>query len=381
MNASPSSAPRCVLLGPAYPYRGGIAHFTDTLAQRLRAHGQPTTIITFRRQYPAWLFPGQTQYEEGPPPAGAVPRHRVIDVLNPLTWWYAAQTVLREAPRRLVIAYWMPFFAPAFAAIAWLVRRRGVRVTALVHNALPHEARPGDRWLTRLFLRQCDAAITLSAAVAADVRRLHPTLPVTERMHPVYDHFGETVPKHEARVALGLDTAAPTLLFFGFVRRYKGLDVLLEALPYVAERLPDVRLVVAGEFYEDERIYRAQVERLGLGARVQMHDHYIPEEAVRLYFSAADLVVQPYRSATQSGVAQIAFHFGRPLVVTDVGGLAEIVPHEEAGFVVPPEAPEALAGAIARFYTEAWAERLTSGAERQAQRFGWGPVVQAVRDA
>lgn len=365
-----------VLVGPAYPYRGGIAHFTHALARTLRQRGQAVEVVTFARQYPKVLFPGRTQFEDGPPPASR-PR-RLLDSIDPRSWWRTAQAIAAMRPSAVVLQHWMPFFAPAYGVVAWLLRRHGVPVYAVVHNALPHERRPGDRLLSRLLFRQLDGALILSDAVEADLRALAPRLHVVRAEHPVYDHFGTSLPQHEARAALGLPPDAPTLLFFGFVRRYKGLHVLLGALPPIVQALPDVRLVVAGEFYDDPAPYHAQVARHGLGGHVRFASAYIAESEVATYFSAADVVVQPYVSATQSGVAKIAFHFGQPVITTDVGGLAEAVPHEQAGFVVPPEDPQALAAAVVRFFREGWSDRLEAGARAEAARTGWDPLADAL---
>ena len=380
----PPQPQRLVVVGPFPPYRGGIAHFTQAMTEGLRARGHDVRPVSFARQYPALLFPGKTQFEpdrtseEGRTSAEAP---RLVNTLNPLSWLQTARHILRQRPDVCLFQYWMPFFAPALGMVAWVLRRRGVRVVGVVHNALPHERRPGDRLLSRFFLQQCNGLVVLSEAVEADVRGLGATAPVRRAEHPVFAHFGEAIPKEEARRRLGLPEDAPVVLFFGFVRRYKGLHVLLDAMPEVVRRRPDVRLVVAGEFYDDEAPYRAQVQRHGLGEHVLFRPDYIPQDEVARYFSAADVVAQPYLSATQSGIAAIAFHFGRPLVVTDVGGLAEVVPHERAGLVVPPDDPSALAAAIVRFFEEDLGETLAEGVRRARQNHSWDRLYEAVEAA
>ncbi|GIV60109.1 MAG: glycosyl transferase [Rhodothermaceae bacterium] len=368
---------RLVLLGPVYPFRGGIAHFTEAMYRGLRARGHTVEAVTFSRQYPRVLFPGKTQYEAARP-ADPVPAVRLLDSVNPVSWLRTARYIARRRPAAVLLAYWMPFFAPAFGTVVRYLRRRGIPSVAVVHNALPHERRPGDRVLGRYALRACAGYVTLSDAVTRDLAVLGVRGPVRQVVHPVYDRFGSPLPKAAARAALGLPLEAPVVLFFGFVRRYKGLHVLLDALPHVLRTLPDVRLVVAGEFYEDEAPYREQIAAHGLETRVVMHAEYIPDDTVATYFSAADLVVQPYVSATQSGVVQIAYHFERPVVVTDVGGLAEVVPHGRAGLVVPPGDPRALAGAILRFFRENLSERLVAGVRTEKQRYGWTPLLEAL---
>lgn len=373
-----STIENIVLVGPAYPLRGGIAHFTEATARALREDGYHVEVVTFERQYPKLLFPGKTQLEPEPV-GGTAAAAPLIDSVNPVSWWRAAQYIERLRPDMVVFQYWMPFFAPAFGTIARLLLRRGIPVTSVVHNALPHERTPLDTWLGKYFLGACDGFITLSSSVTADVRTLcGPGSPIEEVRHPVYHHFGNAVSREEARRRLGIPEESPVLLFFGYVRRYKGLHVLLDALPEIVEKLPETRLVVAGEFYEDEVRYRNQIIKSGLEDHVILHPHYVPNSQVPVYFSAADAVVQPYVSATQSGVAQVAFQFGKPVITTDVGGLAESIPHEEVGLVVPPEKPSALAEAAVRFFQEEMGEELSEGARAARDQRGWQEVAGAI---
>jgi D-inositol-3-phosphate glycosyltransferase len=368
---------RIVLLGPAYPYRGGIAHFAEKMYRDLTDAGHEVTVVTFSRQYPAFLFPGHSQFETpgAPAPFEAL---RLIDTLNPLSWRNTASRVAAMSPDLVVIAYWMPFFAVAFAAIARALRRRRIRTVAILHNMLPHERHPGDRWLSRLFLASCDGFVVMSAAVERDARALGTSAPIERIEHPTYDLFGSALPADEARRKLGLPPGDPVLLFFGFIRKYKGLDILLASMPAVVERLPDIRLVVAGESYDAMDESFEFVRRHGLEQHVRFDLAYISADAVPAYFGAADVVVQPYRSATQSGVAQIAFHFEKPLIVTDVGGLAEVVRHERAGFVVPPANAPALADAIIRFFEEDWRDRLTAGVRSEKTKYSWDRLYDAL---
>ena len=368
---------KIALVGPVYPYRGGIAHFTETLFRGLTDRGHTVTAVTFSRQYPELLFPGKTQYETETS-NDPIEAQRLIDSINPLTWRKAAQATLADAPDAVVFQHWMPFFAPAFGMMARYLRKRDVKVLAVVHNALPHERRPGDVALSRYFFKACDGFIALSKAVEQELREMGVGAPIRQEEHPLYDLFGEAISQPEARQQLGIDQEAPVLLFFGFIRRYKGLHVLLEAMPRVVEEMPTIRLVVAGEFYDDEEGYREQIRQHGLENHVIVRSEYIPKEDVALYFSAADVVVQPYVSATQSGVAQIAFHFDRPVIVTDVGGLAEVVPHEQAGLVVPPEDPQALAEAIVRFFRENLSSALQEGVRQVKQSHSWDRIYEAV---
>ena len=365
------------VVGPMHPYRGGIAYFLGKMEKGLRARGHETVPVTFTRQYPELLFPGKTQYVEGAETTEEDPV-RLLDTLNPWTWYRTARYLARQSPDIVVFKYWMSFFAPAFGLIARYLRRKGVRVVSVVDNALPHERRPGDKLLGRFFLRSCDGLIVMSDEVEEDIHRLGVERPIRRMNHPIYNTFGDSLPRAEARAELDLPEEAPTLLFFGFIRRYKGLHLLLTALPQIAEHLPEVRLVVAGEFYDEKAFYQNIIENHQLDPYLRLHDGYVSDDEVATYFSAADVVVQPYVSATQSGVAKIAYHFERPLIMTDVGGLAEMMPHGEAGLVVPPEDPDALAEAVCRFFEDDLQAKLTEGVRREKEKYSWDPLYDAI---
>ncbi|HET6567314.1 MAG TPA: glycosyltransferase [Rhodothermales bacterium] len=368
---------RIVLLGPMYPYRGGIAHFLETMYRGLQNRGHEVSALTFTRQYPERLFPGKTQMETGQA-AHPVPATRMLDTLNPLSWRRTARRIAREQPDLLVFMYWMPFFAPSLGTVARYVGKRGTSPVAVVHNAIPHERRTGDLQLSRYVLNACEGLIVMSESVEQDVHTLGVDRPVRRIAHPIYDLFGSAPSRESARADLSLAPDAPVLLFFGFIRKYKGLQVLLEAMPEVVRELPEAKLLVAGEFYDDPEPYRNLIRKHGLERNVLLHADYIPNDRVPVYFAAADVVVQPYVSATQSGVAQIAFNFDKPLVVTDVGGLAEIVPDGKAGLVVPPEDPAALARAIIRFFREHLEDRLTAGVREEKKKYSWDRLYEAV---
>ena len=372
---------RIAIVGPVHPYRGGIAHFTEMTAQVLDRRGHDVRLVSFSRQYPELLFPGKTQVEpDEDAPAIVQNAPRVLDSINPVSWFRTGFHIRDIAPDAVVFQYWMPFFAPAYGVVArGLHRHYGIPSLALVHNALPHERHVGDAWLSRYFLNVCAGHVVMSDAVAADVRSLCDAPVRLEQIeHPVYERFGDPLPKREARERLGVPAESPILLFFGFVREYKGLHVLLNALPQIREQLPDVRLVIAGEAYDDRERYRSIIRDHGLEDTVQWHDGYVPSADVPAYFSAADLVVQPYVTATQSGVAQIAFHFETPMVVTDVGGLAEVVPDGDAGYVVPPESPEDLAAAVTRFFVDEQHDEFAAGARRQKEKHAPARLGEAV---
>ena len=370
---------RIVLVGSMYPYRGGIAHFLETMVRGLEQRGHETLPVTFSRQYPDFLFPGKTQYETADV-QDPVPARRLLDTVGPWSWFSAAREILRFRPDAILYKYWMPFFAPGYGTLLWLLRRHGVRGYAVVDNAIPHERRPGDRALSRFFLGQCSGLLVMSDSVQRDIDSLGVRAPQRRVNHPIYDIFGEGMPRATARELLGYDAGTPLLLFFGYVRKYKGLQIALEAMPQILEQLPDARLLVCGEFYEGESEYRASIERLGIGDHVDLHADYVPSDEVARWFCASDVVVQPYVSATQSGVAQIAYQFERPSIISDVGGLSEVVPHEEAGFVVEPNSPTKLAEAVGRYFAENWESRLAIGIQRERQKYGWDQLYEAFEE-
>jgi len=369
---------KIVFIGTAYPMRGGIAQFNAILTKAL-ARRHEVTVLSFTRQYPGIFFPGKTQYVAADDTAAAVrvEAEAVLDSINPCSWWQTARRAAREKPDLLVFKYWMPFFAPSFGTVARLVKRWGSpRVLFVCDNIIPHERRVFDLPLTRYALAPVDGCVVMSESVRDDLLRVKPDARWRLVHHPIYDIFGERLAKQRAREILGLGDG-PLALFFGYVRPYKGLDVLLQALPEIRKRLP-LRLLVAGEFYEGEARYRRMVAELGLAEAVIFHSDYIPQERVTVCFSAADFVALPYKSATQSGIVQVAYQLGTPVICTDVGGLAEVVPDGEAGLVVPPEDPAALARAVLRFYEEDLEERFRAGVEREKRKYSWEPLIEAI---
>ena len=367
-----------VLVGPAHPLRGGIAHFGERLARAL-AERHEVRRVSFSRQYPALLFPGRTQTEPGEHACLAPAASALLDALAPWTWRRAARAAAAWQPCGAVLMHWSPFFAPAYGGFARALRRAAnARIVLLCHNLHPHEPGPLDRVLSRRLLAAVDGALTLSESVADEVRALAPGLPVRRVAHPIVDVFSSPPSRDEARAALGLGDEL-VLLFFGFIRPYKGLDVLLRALPEIRSR-HRVRLLVAGEFYEARERYERLLARLGIADRVLFLDRYIALGEVPRLFAAADLCVQPYRSASQSGVSKLAMQFDCPVVLTDVGGLAEDVAEGVKGYVVPPGDPPAIAAAVDRFCLDR--ERHDFGAAiREARaRFGWAPLVSALEE-
>jgi glycosyltransferase involved in cell wall biosynthesis len=369
------------ILGVAWPMRGGIAQYTTILASEL-SQRHKVDLVSFTRQYPSFLFPGKSQLD---PSADRLrfPSTPLIDSIGPWSWERAARHLARGRPDALVYQYWMPFFAPAFGTIARRVKRlcrpRRVRTIMVVHNLLPHERRPFDGALTQYVMGATDAYIVQSGTVREDLVRLSPKARFLEVPHPVYNVFGDPIPKAVARASLGLPADAPLILFFGFVRRYKGLDTLLRALPAIRAALdPPPRLLVVGEFYEGREETAALVCELGLGEAVTIVDDYVADEKVGQYFSAADVVVLPYKSATQSGIVQIAYQLERPVICTDVGGLAEVVRDGETGFVVPPDSPGALADAVIRYQRDACEAGFTERIRGEKHKYSWDRMARAI---
>jgi glycosyltransferase involved in cell wall biosynthesis len=371
---------KVVIIGPAYPLRGGLATYNERLARAFQAAGDEVRLVTFSLQYPDFLFPGQTQFS-----TEAGPTDLAIEVslnsVNPLSWLAVGRRLRRERPDLVIFRFWLPFMGPALGTVARLVRGNGhTRVVAITDNVIPHEKRPGDGPLTRYFLSACDGFVTMSRSVLADLQRLgFRHQPALYRPHPLYDNFGPAKPKAAALAALGLVPAFRYVLFFGFIRAYKGLDILLEALADARVAALPVKLIIAGEFYEDAAPYEALIKKHDLESRLVRATDFIPNERVADYFSAADLVVQPYKNATQSGVSQVAYHFGRPMLVTDVGGLAELIPAGVVGYVVPPTAP-AIAEALVDFYTNNREETFAAGVRQEAKKFSWEVMVAALRE-
>jgi glycosyltransferase involved in cell wall biosynthesis len=368
---------KITILGTAYPLRGGIAHYNALLASALgTAHTVNT--VTFKRQYPAFLFPGKTQQESGETMI-APPAPQLVDSINPLNWVRVGRMIRDQRPDVLVFKYWLPFFGPCFGTIARIVRsNKHTRILCICDNVLPHERRPFDVSFTRYAFAAVDAFIVQSSAVERDLKQLLPRARYRHVPHPVYDIFGAAGDRYNARAALGI-TEERVILFFGYVRRYKGLHLLLQAMPHLLAHFP-VRLLVVGEFYDEEQSYREQSRMLGIDHAVTFHSDYVPNDRVGVYFSAADLVILPYLSATQSGIAQIAYNFDRPVIATDVGGLAEIVIDGRTGYVVPPENPEMLAEAIARFYREKREQEFTNNVREEKRKYTWDTLVAAIQE-
>lgn len=367
----------CAIIGPAYPLRGGIAQLNESLATAFHQQGIETEIFSFSLQYPSILFPGKSQKDSSGTPPEGVKIHSVINSINPLNWGSVADRIIQLQPDLVVVRYWMPFFAPCLGTIIRKIKKKlpQVRIVALTDNIIPHETRLGDAQLTGYFVNSCDAFVAMSQAVLNDLQNFDSSKPRRLIHHPIYDHFGEIIDKAEARSELGLNPDGKYVLFFGLVRKYKGLDLLLEAISTVED--PNVRLIVAGEFYEQKAEIMGLIDSLGLQDRVILTDQFVAEADVKKYFCAADLVVQPYRTATQSGVTQIAYHFNKPMLVTNVGGLPEMIPNGKVGYVVEVDSTS-IAEAINDFYQNDRESTFSSNAKEEKKRFSWKAMVDGI---
>ena len=371
---------RVVIVGPAYPLRGGLATYNERLARAFQEEGDEVRMVTFSLQYPDFLFPGQTQFSTELGPVN-LEIEVSLNSVNPFSWLKVGRKLRAERPDLVIFRFWLPFMGPALGTVARLVRSNGhTRVVAITDNVIPHEKRPGDGPLTRYFLSACDGFVTMSRSVLSDLHRLgFGRKPALYRPHPLYDNFGPIKSKSEALAALGLSDATGYLLFFGFIRAYKGLDIMLEAFADKRLVAMPIKLIIAGEFYEDAAPYEALIQRYNLGERIIRATDFIPNEKVVDYFCAADLIMQPYKNATQSGVSQIAYHFERPMLVTDVGGLAELIPDGVVGYVVPPT-PAAIADAMVDFYAGKREESFVAGVREQKKQFSWPIMVAALKE-
>lgn len=379
---------RIGIVGTTWPYRGGLTAFNERLARQFAAEGHEVEIFTFTLQYPDFLFPGTTQYSDTPKPED-LSIHRTMNSINPFSWFKTARAIRKAGIELLVIKFWIPLMAPCLGTIARLARRKGIRVVSILDNVIPHEPHFWDKWLIRYFVRSVDRFVAMSASVRDDCLSFLPASRkdcVALTVHPLYDNFGQAVPKDEARKSLGLPQDATILLFFGFIRDYKGLDLLMKAYAKVQKAKNDVQrdllLVVAGEFYNNGEQYKTLERELQLEGQIAWHTDFIPDEQVRYYFSAADLIVQPYKSATQSGVTQIAYHFERPMLVTNVGGLAEIVPDGKVGYVCQVNEDD-VAKAIGHFAGMGKAqreERFQANIRQEKQKYAWSNMTKLIID-
>lgn len=366
---------KITLIGTAYPYRGGLALYNERLMEEFQKQSNEVSINTFTLQYPSFLFPGETQFATWEKP-NKFPIKRTVNSINPFNWIKTGRSIKKQRPDIVIIKYWLPFFSPCFSIMSKIIKsNHHTKVITIVDNIIPHEKRRFDTTLTNMFVRNMDGFVAMSKSVFDEITKFNVMKPRVLCPHPLFDNFGESIKKEDAQKTLNLNPDDINLLFFGLIRGYKGLDILIEAMS--DERLKEfpVKLLVAGEFYDDSKRYYDRVKELSLEERIRFDARFIPDSEVKNYFCATDLVVQPYKSATQSGVTQIGYHFEKPMLVTNVGGLAEIIPNKKVGYVVEPKA-KSIANALIDFCINR--PDFSEGIKQEKKKYSWENMTQAI---
>jgi glycosyltransferase involved in cell wall biosynthesis len=368
---------KIVIIGSAFPLRGGLSAYNERLARAYLQRGDEVIIYTFSLQYPNFLFPGKTQYSTDPAPMDLNIKVKINSV-NPLNWIWIGQKIKELKPDFVIIKFWIPFMAPCLGTIARIIRKnRFTKVVSIIDNIIPHEKKPGDRLLGNYWVKSVDGFITMSKTVLDDLETFDKRKPKLFCAHPLYDNFGEIIDKTSAKKLLNLDNNTHYLLFFGFIRDYKGLDLLLEAMNFqVLKELP-VKLIVVGEFYTDSKPYFDIIEKYNLRDRLIMVNDFIPDSEVAKYFCACDVVVQPYKNATQSGVSQIAYHFNKPIITTRVGGLAEVIPDNVVGYVVEPKAEE-ISKTIVKYFNLNMENEFVKNVQTEKAKYSWEKLLESI---
>jgi glycosyltransferase involved in cell wall biosynthesis len=370
-----------LIIGPAYPLRGGLASYDERLAKEFSNQGHSVSIYTFSLQYPGFLFPGTTQFSTEPPPPG-LDIHVRINSINLFNWLSVGNELKKIKPDIIVVRYWLPFMGPALGTILRRVKKNNhTKIVCIADNVIPHEKRPGDTAFTKYFLKSIDAFITMSEKVLNDLKKFAPNKPSQFVAHPLYDNFGEKISKQEARQQLKIDDDALIILFFGFIRKYKGLDILLNAMSILKSKtqqsaFKNIKLLIAGEFYEDRKQYDELIEQLDIKDQLILKTDFIPDSEVKYYLCAADVVVQPYRNATQSGVTPLAYHFEKPMIVTNVGGLPSLVPDNKVGLVAEPT-PDSIAGKIIEYFNKG-EDHFIPYLKEEKKKYSWAKMVESI---
>ncbi len=366
-----------VILGSAYPLRGGLANYNERLARAYMQQGCKVKIITFSLQYPGFLFPGKTQFSEEPAPDD-LDIEILLNSVNPISWISVGNKIRKMKPDLLITKFWLPFMGPSLGTVARIAKSNGItKVVSIIDNIIPHEKRIGDYILAKYFVGAVDGFISMSQSVLDDLNTFDKKKPKIFTPHPVYDNFGKPINKQQARSSLNLEIKTPYLLFFGFIRDYKGLDILMRAMSDDRVRKSGVKLIIAGEYYSNEKYYLDLIDELDIKDQLVMATDFIPDSEVGKYFSACDIVVQPYKSATQSGVTQIAYHFEKPMIVTKVGGLPEIVPHGKVGYVVNVD-PKAVAEAILDFVENNKEAEMVKNCIEEKKKYQWETLLEKI---
>jgi len=368
---------KITILGPAHPYRGGIAALNERLARQLVDEGHEVNVVSFTVQYPKFLFPGKTQFSEQKTTFN-FQITREINSVSPLNWVKTGWKIKNSRPDILIVRFWLPFMGMSLGSICRIVKiNRHTKIISIADNIIPHEKRPGDKLLCRYFIGSIDAFITMSGSVLKDLEKFRYKKPKILTPHPIYDHYGVVETREQALFNLNLSKEDHYILFFGFIRDYKGLDLLLKAFSNPYFKPNRIKLIVAGEFYADEIKYRELIKELNLEDDVILRTSYISNNEVQHYFNGADIVAQPYKTATQSGVTQIGYHFNKPMLVTNVGGLAETIPHMKVGYVVEPN-PEEIAKALIDFFENNRLEDFSGNILKEKERFSWDKMTNSI---
>ncbi len=368
---------KIVILGTAHPLRGGLSAYNERIAYEFQSQGHEVVIYTFSLQYPDFLFPGTTQFSDQPAPKDLTIKVAVNSV-NPFNWWKVGREIKALNADLLIVKFWLPFMAPCLGTICKLVRGNNkTKVISIIDNIIPHEKRIGDFQFAKYFVNNVDGFIAQSKSVLSDLNLFDASKPKRFSPHPLYDNFGAAIPKEVAKTKLGLDANKHYLLFFGFIRDYKGLDILLKAIADKRFKDQNINVIVAGEFYNNAEQYHQLIEELKIADLVTLRTDFIPDDMVRYYFCASDIVVQPYKHATQSGVTQICYHFNRPMIVTNVGGLPEIVPNDMVGYVVEPE-PTPITNAILKFYAEQKEDVFAANINIEKEKYSWNAMLKSI---
>ncbi|MFA5972700.1 MAG: glycosyltransferase [Lentimicrobiaceae bacterium] len=367
-----------IIIGTAYPFRGGgMSTYNERLARALQERGDQVTIYTFSLQYPGFLFPGKTQYSNEPPPSDLTIKV-AVNSINPFNWIKVGLEIKKLKADIIIIRYWMPFMAPCLGTLARIIRHnKHSKVVAITDNIIPHEKMPAANLLSRYFVRSCDGFIAMSRAVLSDLEKFDKVKPRLFSPHPLYDNFGKAISKSQAKMRLGLEENTKYILFFGFIRDYKGLDLLIKAFADGRFRQLPVKLIIAGEFYIDGNPYLDMIESFGLKEQIVLRTEFIENDEIVNYFCASDIVAQPYKDATQSGVTQIAYHFDKPMLTTNVGGLSEMVPDGKVGYVVAPKVNE-ISEALLRFFIENREKEFAANVAMGKKRFSWEILLDRI---
>ena len=368
-----------IIIGPAHPLRGGLASYNERLAREFQQQGHTVTIYTFSLQYPGFLFPGTTQFSSEPAPEDLSIKI-VINSINPFNWIKIGNQIKKNKPDLIVVRYWLPFMGPCLGSILRLVKKNNhTKIVCIADNIIPHEKRFGDNAFTKYFIKPIDGFITMSQKVLSDLNQFAKDKPARYVAHPLYDNFGERINKSEARKNIGIETEIPIVLFFGFIRKYKGLDILFDAISLLkesSEKIINIKFLIAGEFYEDRKPYDEQIKKLGIEDALILHTDFIPDSEVKNYFCAADVVIQPYRNATQSGVTPLAYHFEIPMIVTNVGGLPSLVPDYKVGLIAEPDA-ESIAKKIKEYFSLGTAH-FTPALSEEKKKYSWDIMANQI---